>query len=140
MSTRNLADYSVRRANVSLNPLALLDRILAEIELTPTQRVQAEQSYKAVTELLAKAGMPVQPFGALLFAQGSMRLGTTVRPIGKDVHDLDIMCLFRHGGCWLATQPGFGLISETRGPEAISTSWAGSATAVAGSRPSGHWS
>jgi len=118
MSVRNLADYSVNRANISVNPLALLDRILAEIELTATQRNQAEQSYKAVTELLAKAGMPVQPFGAYLFAQGSMRLGTTVRPIGKDVHDLDIMCLLRHGGRWLAPEQALELIWNTLGQHA----------------------
>lgn len=115
MSERNLANEDVRRANLSLNPLALLDRVLAEIELTATQRAQAVQSYETVTRWLVKPDMPVQPFGAHLFPQGSMRLGTTVRPIAQDVHDLDIMCLLRHGGDWLAPDRALGLIWDALG-------------------------
>jgi len=75
-----------------------MDRVLRDLELSPTQLADAQQSYQAVTQVLAKAGTPVAPHLPFMFAQGSMRLGTTVKPIGQDEHDLDIVCLLKKGG------------------------------------------
>jgi hypothetical protein len=102
-------------ANVSVHPLALLDRILRDLELSPTQLADAQQSYEAVTQVLAKAGMPVAPHLPFMFAQGSMRLGTTVKPIGQDEHDLDIVCLLKKGGIWLPAHQVYELVWETLG-------------------------
>ena len=92
--------------NISLQPLALLDRILRDLELSPTQLVEARTSYEAVTQALVKAGMPVAPFFPWLFAQGSMRIGTTVKPIGQEEYDLDIVCLLKKGGVSAPSQRG----------------------------------
>ena len=100
---------------VSASPLAFIDRILRYVELTPTQFAKAEKSYEAVTQILAKAGMPVQPYSPFMFTQGSMRLGTTVRPIGQDEHDLDIVCMLRRGGVWLTARQAYELVWETLG-------------------------
>lgn len=101
--------------NVSLHPLALLDRILRDLELSPTQLADVQQSFEAVTGVLAKVGMPVAPHLPFMFAQGSMRLGTTVKPIGQDEHDLDIVCLLKKGGIWLPANDVYELVWETLG-------------------------
>src|ERR1039457_1572694 len=79
----------------AMNPLSFIDRIIAEIELTPTQYAQAERSYKAVAEVLRKAVSPILIFNPSIHPQGSMRIGTTIKPWGKDEFDLDMLC-------WLA--------------------------------------
>ncbi len=117
MSNRDLTKPLVRRSSIHLNPLAILDRVIEEVELSPTQYAQAVQSYGAVTTVLTKPGMPIYPYEAFLFAQGSMRIGTTVRPFGKDVHDLDIMCLLRKGAKWLEPARAFELVWDTLGSD-----------------------
>ena len=81
--------------SVSANPLALIDRILADIELTETQYKEAKTSYEAVAAVLNKNTALIAQFRPSIFPQGSMRLGTTVRPVGKEKFDLDMIC-------WLA--------------------------------------
>jgi hypothetical protein len=106
---------SLLGGGVSVHPLALLDRVLRDLELSPAQLADAEQSYEAVTRVLAKAGMPVAPYSPLMFAQGSMRLGTTVKPIGQNEHDLDIVCLLKEAGVWLSAQEVYDLVWDTLG-------------------------
>lgn len=101
--------------NISLHPLALLDRLLRDLELSPTQLADARQSYEAVTQVLAKAGMPVAGYLPFMFAQGSMRIGTTVKPIDRDEHDLDVVCLLQKGGIWLPTNEVYELVWDTLG-------------------------
>lgn len=103
---------------ISLHPLALLDRVLRDLELSPTQLADAQQSYGAVTQVLAKEGMPVAPLLPFMFAQGSMRIGTTVKPIGQEEHDLDIVCLLRKGGIWLPANEVYKFVWETLGRDA----------------------
>lgn len=77
------------------NPLSFIDRIIAEIELSPTQYQQAERSYRAVAEVLRKEGSPILIFNPSIHPQGSMRIGTTIKPWAQDEFDLDLLC-------WLA--------------------------------------
>ena len=114
---RRASDSSLGRLGVSIQPLALIDRMLRRVELTNEQHADAKRSYESVTELLAKAGMPVQPYSPFMFAQGSMRLGTTVRPIGQEEHDLDIVCMLRLAGVWLPTKQVFDLVWDTLGKD-----------------------
>ena len=91
--------------------------MLRGVELTPEDLADAKRSYEAVTEVLAKAGMPVQPYSPFMFAQGSMRLGTTVRPIGQDKHDLDVVCMLRIGGIRLSANEVYQLVWDTLGKD-----------------------
>lgn len=83
----------------ALNPLAVIDRIISDVELTATQYEEAKSSYEAVGKVLLGPNSPVRFFSPEVFPQGSMRLGTTVRPIAKDHFDLDMVC-------WLKGQTG----------------------------------
>ena len=86
--------------------------------MSPTQLAEARTSYEAVTQALAKEGMPLAPFLPWLFAQGSMRIGTTVKPVGQEEHDLDIVCLLQKGGVWLPANEVYELVWETLGNDA----------------------
>ena len=79
----------LKNRSVAINPLAVIDRIIADLELTQTQYEDATESYNAVADVLKKMHPELRPS---IFPQGSMRLGTTVRPIQGDRFDLDMVC------------------------------------------------
>ncbi len=67
-------------------------------ELTPTQYRNAEEKYRAVGTWLAVTGSALAPFAPVIYPQGSMLLGTTVRPYNsRHEYDLDLVC--RLHGC-----------------------------------------
>jgi hypothetical protein len=75
-----------------LNQLdSLLFEICEELQLPPYRYNQADERYHAVSEVLEADGSPLSPFRPRIYPQGSMRLGTTVRPI-TGPHDLDFVC------------------------------------------------
>src|SRR5882672_1148215 len=67
----------------------VLDRIGQELEPTQTQTKRAETSYNAVGEWLAEDPLLAD---ALIYAQGSVAHGTTNKPIGRNEHDVDLIC------------------------------------------------
>ncbi len=79
----------LRDRRIAVNPLAVIDRIIADMELTETQYNEATESYQAVARVLQKISPELRPS---IFPQGSMRLGTTVRPIEGERFDLDMVC------------------------------------------------
>lgn len=111
----NVRTEEIYHPDISLQPLAIIDRMIADVELTDKQKEDAETSYEAVTSLLAKVGLPVEPYSPAMFAQGSMRLGTTVKPIGQEEHDLDVVCLLRRGNASHATSHIYQLVWDTLG-------------------------
>jgi hypothetical protein len=73
----------------------LLWRICDELQLTPTRYQQAVDRYNAVCQWLEAEESGVALFRPSLYPQGSMRIGTTVKPIGREEHDLDFVCEIR---------------------------------------------
>ncbi len=69
----------------------LLQRICEKLQISSTQREQAEKRYEAVGQLLAKDEIlsPVKPN---IYPQGSLRIGTTVKPLSGQEYDLDLVC------------------------------------------------
>jgi hypothetical protein len=68
----------------------VLDRLLESLELTPTQTKEARARSEAVGAWLASADDPGLRRLSVYF-QGSTALGTTVRPIGRNEHDVDLI-------------------------------------------------
>ena len=68
-----------------------LERICRTLELTGTQGELAEEHYNAVGEWLAGSDDPLLR-GVAVYVQGSTALGTTVKPFGRDEHDVDLVC------------------------------------------------
>lgn len=71
----------------------LLDGICRAIQLPASLYEDAEGKYEAVADWLARTGSPLARFDPEVFPQGSVRIGTTVRPRGRDEYDVDLVLL-----------------------------------------------
>jgi len=71
----------------------LLEGICRAIQLSPALYEDAKSKYEAVADWLARAGSPLARFDPEVFPQGSIRIGTTVRPRGQDEYDVDLVLL-----------------------------------------------
>ncbi len=76
----------------ALNHDVLLRAICAELRLSDALYLQAQQRYVAVGAWLLREEGLLAPGKPCLFAQGSLRLLTTVRPRETNEFDLDIVC------------------------------------------------
>jgi SMODS domain-containing protein len=73
----------------------LLKRVCEELQLNPSRYEQAVDRYEAVCTWLEGEGSRVAAFSPTIYPQGSMRIGTTVKPFGREEYDLDFVCEFR---------------------------------------------
>ena len=76
----------------------LLFDICEDIQLSPTRHGQAVQRYETLGDVLESEASPFRLLGPRIYPQGSMALGTTVKPV-EGPHDLDFvsqtLALFR---------------------------------------------
>lgn len=71
-----------------------LSQIADELNITPTMLDKAVKSYTAVGTWLSDG----IPYDVKITPQGSMNLGTVIRPISeKDEYDVDLVCLLKNG-------------------------------------------
>jgi hypothetical protein len=77
----------------------LLDRIGKNLQIRPTQHQLAEERYKTIGSWLEASGSLLAPFKPVIYPQGSLRIGTTVRPRGRQEYDLDLVCQFLIDWC-----------------------------------------
>lgn len=80
----------------------LLEEICQDLEPTDTQDGEARTSYETVADWLSKSDNPVLK-NLSLYPHGSIALGTTIRPIGREDFDVDTIC--RVYGLTEATPP-----------------------------------
>lgn len=73
----------------------LLKRTCEELQLSPPRYDQAVERYQAVCNWLEADGSLVAVFNPTIYPQGSMKIGTTVKPFGSEEYDLDFVCEFR---------------------------------------------
>ncbi|MBL0388493.1 nucleotidyltransferase [Tumebacillus sp. ITR2] len=72
----------------------LLHRIGGKLQISDTQRDLAKGHYEAVGRWLAADENLYSGADMQIYAQGSLRIGTTVKPISGQEFDLDIVCEF----------------------------------------------
>jgi len=70
--------------------VGFLERICQALELTDTQRRLAESRYEAAGTWLADVDNPLLR-NLTIYPQGSVALGTTVKPLGRNEHDVDLV-------------------------------------------------
>jgi len=75
--------------NYELQREELLARIAQELELDDSRRKRMEQAYSKVLEVLKKDQVFFKELDLELYSQGSVRIGTTVKPINREDFDLD---------------------------------------------------
>lgn len=69
---------------------ALLGEIAETLQLPTTLDAEVRQHYRALADYLANSKLG--RWSPSLYAQGSFRIGTTVKPKGSDEFDLDFVC------------------------------------------------
>jgi len=69
----------------------ILIRICVLLQLTRTQHEEAEQHYLSVAEWLGAPASPITALRPEIYPQGSLRIGTTVRPWWREEYDLDLV-------------------------------------------------
>lgn len=69
----------------------LLHRVCVELQISPSRHQLAEERYEAVGDWLSANGSPMSVFKPIIYPQGSLRIGTTVRPTVRQEFDLDIV-------------------------------------------------
>ena len=68
----------------------LLEKVCDFLELSPSQYALAKQRYMGLGAFLAASEEPVLR-NVSIFLQGSTALRTTVKPIGVNEHDVDLV-------------------------------------------------
>jgi len=84
----NSTDVILRKSQLT----GLLERVCQTLELTDTQFETAEARYEAVGKWLSEAEDRML-LNATIYPQGSISLSTTVKPIGQEEYDVDLVCL-----------------------------------------------
>lgn len=74
-----------------------LEAVCEELELTDAQFLEAKSRYEGVGGWLAEGSHPALA-GVLIYVQGSTAIGTTVRPIGRDEFDVDLIARLSRAG------------------------------------------
>jgi hypothetical protein len=82
-------DYLLRRKSKLYR---ILDAICRDLEITEAQYEAAKANYEAVSAWLSASDDPILKY-LDLYAHGSTCLGTTVKPLGRDEFDVDLVCL-----------------------------------------------
>lgn len=77
--------------------VGLLEWACQKIELTETQATLAAERYNTIGRWLSD-GEDHLLADATIYAQGSVRLRTTVRPVRRLEHDIDLICALPHTG------------------------------------------
>lgn len=78
----------------------LLERLCERLEPSETQADRAKSSYEAVGQWLAGAEDGWLASSSI-YLQGSTALGTTVKPVGQNEYDVDLVCHIPGLGQWM---------------------------------------
>lgn len=70
----------------------ILEAICAKLQLTTTQYKLANQHYESVGEWLEKDNSILALYNPKIYPQGSLPMGTTNKPRGREEYDLDFVC------------------------------------------------
>jgi hypothetical protein len=71
----------------------ILETICEELDVTPSQYDDAKRKYTAVGDWLSKPDSELYNYDPEIYPQGSIRLGTAVKPLEKDEFDVDLVCV-----------------------------------------------
>lgn len=74
-----------------------LDRLCQELELSPSRYQQAQERYEIVGDWLASSDDRYLS-SVLVYPQGSIALGTTVKPLNQTEFDVDLVCFLPNIG------------------------------------------
>jgi len=70
----------------------ILDRVGLKLQLSETAYDEANKRYTAIGDWLGAPASRLAIYKPDIYPQGSLRIGTTVKPRGRDEFDLDLVC------------------------------------------------
>lgn len=70
----------------------LLHLTCRNVQLSDAQVKSAEDKYGAISKFLGEKASPLLNYDPVIYPQGSLVLGTTVKPVGAEEYDLDLVC------------------------------------------------
>lgn len=70
----------------------ILTAICETLDISESQYNDAENKYNAVGKWLSRPNSPLCQYSPMIYPQGSIRIGTTIKPLDRDEFDLDIVC------------------------------------------------
>lgn len=73
----------------------LLTRLCIELAISDTQHARATSAYSSLGEWLGADGSPLHIYDPRIFPQGSIPLGTTVKPRKREEFDADLVCVLQ---------------------------------------------
>ena len=74
----------------------VLNNIAENLDISDTKFLDAKNKYEAVGNWLGKEESLLIKYNPEIYPQGSFRLGTVVKPIGKDEYDIDLVCFLNN--------------------------------------------
>lgn len=89
----------------------LLHRLCIGLQLSPTDYKLAVDHYEAIGRYLQAEGSPITKHNPDIYPQGSLRIGTTVKPHGQQEYDLDLVCEMT-GLDWKTCDNPVGLLDD----------------------------
>jgi hypothetical protein len=88
----------------------LLTRLCHELAITNTQHERAVGAYTTLGDWIGDEKGPLGTFSPRIFPQGSIPLGTTVKPRQSEEFDADLVCVFRENYSDLTPQRLYDLV------------------------------
>jgi hypothetical protein len=73
-----------------------------EIDLTKTEFDAIASAYNAMGNWLSASNSETKQYNFSVYPQGSVKIGTVIKPLCKDDYDVDIVCLFQNNFSWLS--------------------------------------
>jgi len=70
----------------------LLLRLCEKLQISETDHKKAEDRYNAVGKWLAQSDSGLASYSPAIYPQGSLKIGTTVKPLAYQEFDLDLVC------------------------------------------------
>ena len=71
---------------------SVLNSRAEDLDIPESKYLEAKSRYEAVGKWLGQEGTDLSKYDIEIYPQGSFRLGTVVKPIGRDEYDIDLVC------------------------------------------------
>jgi hypothetical protein len=88
----------------------LIERVCIQLSITSTQHARATSAYEAIGKWIADEASPLFAYSPVVFPQGSIPLGTTVRPRQTEDFDADGVCLLKTTTYGITPQQAYDLV------------------------------
>lgn len=71
---------------------SVLNSRAQDLDIPEGKYLEAKSRYEAVGKWLGQEGSNLSKYDIEIYPQGSFRLGTVVKPVGRDEYDIDLVC------------------------------------------------